>query len=49
MNPKCYFCDAELTAVEHTFKVGPRDEPVCHECHTKTMNRQRTKDTDGAA
>ena len=43
MTPKCYLCDAELVTVRYTFKVGPRDEPVCEECHTKTVNRRRAK------
>ncbi|MDG7008175.1 MAG: hypothetical protein JRN06_08015 [Nitrososphaerota archaeon] len=43
MKPKCYFCDTELEAVEHTFKVGPRDEPVCAECQVKTVNRKKAK------
>lgn len=46
MKAKCYFCDTELTTVVHTFKVGPRDEPVCEECQVKTTNRQKTKDTE---
>jgi hypothetical protein len=29
--------------VVYTFKVGPRDEPVCEECHLKTVNRQKAK------
>jgi len=43
MKPKCFFCDTELDVVLHTFKVGPRDEPVCDECHTKTENRRTAK------
>ena len=43
MTPKCYFCDTELGAVAHKFRVGPRDEPVCDECHLKTVNRQKAK------
>jgi transposase-like protein len=43
MKPKCYFCDSELNVVVYTFRVGPRDEPVCEECHLKTMNRQKAK------
>lgn len=43
MKPKCYFCDAELDEVLHTFKVGPRDEPVCEDCHVKTTNRLNAK------
>ncbi len=27
----------------HTFKVGPREEPVCEECHVKTVNRVKAK------
>jgi len=40
---KCYFCDAELELVAYTFRVGPRDEPVCEECHMKTVNRRNAK------
>lgn len=47
MKAKCYFCDTELDVVLHTFKVGPRDEPVCEECHVKTMNRQSAKAQEG--
>lgn len=43
MKTKCYFCDTELEVVTHTFRVGPRDEPVCEECHTKTVNRLNAK------
>ena len=43
MKAKCYFCDTELEMVVYTFKVGPRDEPVCEECHLKTVNRQKAK------
>jgi hypothetical protein len=47
MSPKCYFCDTELASVVHKFRVGPRDEPVCEECHLKTVNRQRAKAEEG--
>ena len=43
MRHKCYFCDTELGVVVHTFRVGPRDEPVCEECYLKTINRQKAK------
>jgi len=43
MKPKCYLCDAELEIAVHTFRVGPRDEPVCEECHVKTVNRKSAK------
>lgn len=43
MKPKCFFCDTELEVVVHSFRVGPRDEPVCEECHVKTVNRQKAR------
>lgn len=43
LKPKCYFCDTELEVALHTFKVGPRDEPVCEECYVKTANRMQAK------
>ncbi len=43
MKAKCFFCDAELEVVLHTFRVGPREEPVCEECHLKTVNRRNAK------
>ena len=46
MKAKCFFCDAELDVVLHTFKVGPRDEPVCEECHVKTVNRRNAKEEE---
>ena len=47
MKAKCFFCDTELEVVLHTFKVGPRDEPVCEECHVKTVNRRNAKAEEG--
>ena len=46
MRSKCFFCDTELEAALHTFKVGPRDEPVCEECHVKTVNRRKAKEEE---
>ena len=43
MKPKCFFCDTELEVVLHTFKIGPKDEPVCEECHRKTENRRTAR------
>ena len=43
MKAKCFFCDIELEVVLHTFRVGPKDEPVCEECHVKTVNRQKAR------
>ena len=47
MKASCYFCGIELEVVQHTFRVGPRDEPVCEECHVKTVNRQNAKAREG--
>jgi hypothetical protein len=33
--------------VLHTFKVGPREEPVCEECYVKTVNRLKAKEEEG--
>ena len=44
MKPKCYLCDKELEVVLHTFRVGNRDEPVCEECYSKTLNRRAAKE-----
>lgn len=49
MNSKCFFCDTELASVKHTFKVGPKDEPVCDECHVKTVNRKRAKEGESGS
>jgi hypothetical protein len=46
MKPKCFFCDTELEVVVHSFRVGPRDEPVCEECHVKTVNRKSAKERE---
>jgi hypothetical protein len=47
LKAKCYFCDRELDVVLNTFKVGPKDEPVCEECHMKTVNRRAAKQEEG--
>jgi len=47
LKPKCFFCDTELEVVSHTFRVGPREEPVCEECHIKTVNRRNAKNSAG--
>ena len=46
MKAKCFFCDTELEVVLHTFRVGPKDEPVCEECYTKTVNRRAAKEAE---
>lgn len=47
MRPKCFFCDMDLEVVLHTFRVGPKEEPVCEECHRKTVNRTKAKASEG--
>jgi len=47
MKPKCFFCDTELQVVQHRFKIGPREEPVCEECYAKTENRRLAKAHEG--
>ena len=47
MRPKCFFCDTDLEVVAHTFKIGPRDEPVCEECYVKTVNRKKATEGSG--
>jgi hypothetical protein len=32
--------------VLHAFQVGPREEPVCEECHMKTANRKKAKEDE---
>jgi len=46
LKAKCFFCDTELDLVRFTFQVGPRDEPVCEECHLKTVNRKKAKEEE---
>jgi hypothetical protein len=47
MKAKCFFCDIQLEVVLHSFRVGPKDEPVCEECHMKTVNRRAAKEAEG--
>ena len=47
MRPKCFFCDSDLEVVAHTFRIGPREEPVCEECFVKTINRRRAQEQSG--
>ncbi|QQG49411.1 MAG: hypothetical protein HY247_03665 [archaeon] len=48
MKAKCYFCDTELEVVLHTYRVGPKEEPVCEECHSKTVNRRAAKEKESS-
>lgn len=39
---KCYLCDSEIDSNGNPFKIGLREEVICEECHTKTINRRKT-------
>jgi hypothetical protein len=36
----------ELEVVLHTFRIAPREEPVCEECYTKTINRKKADEEE---
>jgi hypothetical protein len=46
---KCYFCDIELSAIAHSFRIAMKEEPVCDECYTKTVNRKKAKEQEGTS
>jgi hypothetical protein len=46
LKAKCFFCDTGLEVVRYGFQVGPREEPVCEECHLKTVNRRKAKEEE---
>lgn len=48
MRASCFFCDTQLESVVHTFRVGSREEPVCDECHLKTVNRKKSKEEESS-
>jgi hypothetical protein len=47
MELRCYLCDEELDASAKPFKVGAKEELICNECYTKTVNRRKAMDKDG--
>jgi len=38
---RCYLCDEPLDKNAKPFKVGMKEELVCTECFTKTVNRRQ--------
>lgn len=41
MEVRCYLCDEILDSNAKPFKIGTKDELVCVECYTKTVNRRQ--------
>jgi len=41
MELRCYLCDEILDAKAKPFKIGIKEEQVCFECYTKTVNRRK--------
>lgn len=41
MELRCYLCDEELDENAKPFKVGMKEEMICSECYTKTVNRKK--------
>jgi hypothetical protein len=41
---RCYLCDEELDKNATPFKVGMKEEMICGECYTKTINRRKALD-----
>jgi hypothetical protein len=48
VKPRCYFCDAELEGEQFTFKIGAREELVCKDCYTKTLNRRKAVEEESS-
>ncbi len=46
MDVRCYLCDGELDSDAKPFKVGAKEEMICTECYTKTVNRRRALDQE---
>lgn len=43
MELKCYLCDGDLNQDAKPFRVGSKEEMICIECYTKTVNRRKAK------
>jgi hypothetical protein len=41
MELRCYLCDEILDTNAKPFKIGTKEELVCFECYTKTVNRKK--------
>jgi len=44
---RCYLCDEDLDDNAKKFKVGMKEELICSECFTKTVNRRKALDKGG--
>jgi hypothetical protein len=44
---RCYLCDEVLDKNAKPFKVGMREEQICAECFTKTVNRRQALKGEG--
>jgi len=44
---RCYLCDAPLDSGAKPFKIGMREELICAECYTKTVNRRQALKGEG--
>jgi hypothetical protein len=44
---RCYLCDEQLDSGAKPFKIGMREELICSECYTKTINRRKALQGEG--
>ena len=49
MGLKCYLCDGDVDGEGKPFRIGSKDELICMECYTKTVNRRRALDEEKSA
>ena len=47
MELRCYLCDEPLDEKSKKFKIGTKEELICSECFTKTVNRRKALDKGG--
>ena len=47
MELRCYLCDEVLDSGAKPFKIGMREELICTECYTKTVNRRQALKDQG--
>ena len=46
MELRCYLCDEALDRGAKPFKIGMKEELICSECYTKTVNRRKALQDD---
>ena len=46
MELKCYLCDGGIDGEGKRFKIGGKEELICVECYTKTVNRKKAIDEE---